>query len=251
MRLSAPSPKFPSHPLIQGGLLCRRRQEPRKNWGNLNTLDSLSVTRTNIERTHSPVEEAHGWGMPARQLRRLLERAEGRRHAAESKSRNSTAFAERRASFGPSSRGDGPGLRPCSPQESRPVFAGRCCGACAGAISLHLPLRASAWILIASSIARPGRTATCCSPSKMACGARAWLPSSGKSRVFSLNASRRLQLSAEETGVTALAIRRWRNRPEKSLTSEANASDTRWRVSPCPSPENMEDMGRQHWRIEL
>jgi protein ImuA len=68
---------------------------------------------------------------------------------------------------------------------------------------------------------------------------------------LSLNASRRLQLCAEETGVTALAIHRWRNVAENDFTTEPNAADTRWRVSPHPSGNDREDMGRQQWRVEL
>jgi protein ImuA len=68
----------------------------------------------------------------------------------------------------------------------------------------------------------------------------------------SLNASRRLQLCAGETGVTSLIIRRWRNTTEKSYASEANAAATRWRVSPHPSPPSgFEDLQRQRWLVEL
>ncbi|WP_159006264.1 damage-inducible mutagenesis protein [Bradyrhizobium sp. S69] len=73
----------------------------------------------------------------------------------------------------------------------------------------------------------------------------------GEVTQLSLNASRRLQLCAEETGVTALVIRRWRNTKEKGLAGEPNAANSRWRVSPHPSNEEMEDMGRQQWRVEL
>jgi protein ImuA len=69
---------------------------------------------------------------------------------------------------------------------------------------------------------------------------------------LSLNASRRLQLCAEETGVTSLIIRRWRNAKEKAFAGEPNAADTRWRVSPHPSDEgSFEDFPRQQWRVEL
>jgi protein ImuA len=69
---------------------------------------------------------------------------------------------------------------------------------------------------------------------------------------LSLTASRRLQLCAEETGVTPLIIRRWRNTGEKESINEANAAATRWRVSPHPSPaDGAEGLERQLWRIEL
>jgi protein ImuA len=69
---------------------------------------------------------------------------------------------------------------------------------------------------------------------------------------LSLNASRRLQLCADETGVTAFVIRRWRNTKEKSLAGEPNAAGTRWRVSPHPSPhEGFDGLQRQQWQVEL
>ena len=43
-----------------------------------------------------------------------------------------------------------------------------------------------------------------------------------------LTASRRLQLCAGESGVTALVLRRWRNTTEKALAGEPNAAATRW-----------------------
>src|ERR1700728_620351 len=52
---------------------------------------------------------------------------------------------------------------------------------------------------------------------------------------LSLNASRRLQLCAGESGVTAMIIRRWHNLAEKNAASEPNAAATRWRIAPHPS----------------
>jgi protein ImuA len=67
-----------------------------------------------------------------------------------------------------------------------------------------------------------------------------------------LNASRRLQLCAGESGVTAFAIRRWRNLAEKERAGEPNASASRWRVSPHPSPASgFDGLERQYWRVEL
>ena len=67
-----------------------------------------------------------------------------------------------------------------------------------------------------------------------------------------MKASRRLQLCAGETGVTALAIRRWRNTTEKQLAGEPNAAATRWRVSPHPSPQTgFDGLPRQHWQVDL
>jgi protein ImuA len=67
-----------------------------------------------------------------------------------------------------------------------------------------------------------------------------------------LNASRRLQLCAGETGVTALTIRRRRNTTEKKLAGEPNAAATRWRVTPHPSPQTgFDGLPRQHWKVDL
>src|SRR4051812_44890988 len=57
----------------------------------------------------------------------------------------------------------------------------------------------------------------------------------GEVTKLSLTASRRLQLCAGETGVTALLLRRWRTANEKEFAGEPNAASTRWRVSPSPS----------------
>ena len=64
-------------------------------------------------------------------------------------------------------------------------------------------------------------------------------------------ASRRLQLAAENSGVTAFALRRFR---VPSATARApNASVTRWCVSPAPSAPAAGEpgLGRPRWRLEL
>jgi protein ImuA len=69
---------------------------------------------------------------------------------------------------------------------------------------------------------------------------------------LSLIASRRLQLVAGETGVTALVLRRWRNSSEKEFASEPTAATTRWRVSPsAPAQGPFEHLQRQRWHVEL
>lgn len=74
----------------------------------------------------------------------------------------------------------------------------------------------------------------------------------GEVTKLSLTASRRLQLCAGETGVTAFVIRRWRNSTEKQFAGEPTAASTRWRVSPSPSPESgFEGLPRQRWQVEL
>ncbi len=67
-----------------------------------------------------------------------------------------------------------------------------------------------------------------------------------------LTASRRLQLAAADSGVTAFAIHRWRTLNENERAGEPNAAATRWRVSPHPSPQSSFDgLPRQHWHLEL
>ena len=67
-----------------------------------------------------------------------------------------------------------------------------------------------------------------------------------------LTASRRLQLAAEATGVTALIIRRWWTVAEKDLVHLPTAAVTRWRIAPAPS-ELMPapGLGRDRWQVEL
>jgi protein ImuA len=67
-----------------------------------------------------------------------------------------------------------------------------------------------------------------------------------------LTASRRLQLAAEATGVTALVIRRWWTLAEKDLVHLPTAAVTRWRIAPAlselmPAP----GLGRERWHVEL
>jgi protein ImuA len=67
-----------------------------------------------------------------------------------------------------------------------------------------------------------------------------------------LTASRRLQLAAEESGVPALIIRRWRNDAERTSGAEATAALTRWRLSAAPShPLPVPGVGRERWLVEL
>jgi protein ImuA len=67
-------------------------------------------------------------------------------------------------------------------------------------------------------------------------------------------ASRRLQLAAERSGVTALILRRWRNAAEATAERERpSAAVTRWRVAALPSADIAGEpgIGRPRWRIEL
>jgi protein ImuA len=74
----------------------------------------------------------------------------------------------------------------------------------------------------------------------------------GEATRLSLNTSRRLQLYAGESGVTALVIRRWRHAGDKEHVTEPNAAATRWRIAPSPSlPGAFDELARQHWHVEL
>ncbi len=72
---------------------------------------------------------------------------------------------------------------------------------------------------------------------------------------LSLSASRRLQLAAEATGVTALLLRRPRAR-EAELAG-ALAAVTRWRIGalpsapPVPHAPEVPGLGRVRWRLDL
>lgn len=65
-----------------------------------------------------------------------------------------------------------------------------------------------------------------------------------------LTPSRRLQLAAEESGVTAFVLRRRRRLSDQPV--EPNAAVTRWRVTVLPSaPLSSPGIGRPRWRLEL
>jgi protein ImuA len=67
-------------------------------------------------------------------------------------------------------------------------------------------------------------------------------------------ASRRLQLAAERSGVTAFLLRRWRD-GERAARERAlpNAAVTRWRIAALPSRPFRDEpgVGRPRWRVEL
>jgi protein ImuA len=69
---------------------------------------------------------------------------------------------------------------------------------------------------------------------------------------LSMTASRRLQLAAEGSGVTALAIRRWRNAAAAADFGQPTAAVSRWRVTAAPSsPLPVPGVGRARWFVEL
>jgi protein ImuA len=68
-----------------------------------------------------------------------------------------------------------------------------------------------------------------------------------------LTASRRLQLSAETSGVIAFALRR-SQRHDDPMLREPSAAVTRWRVVMLPAlagREQLPGLGRPRWRLEL
>ena len=69
---------------------------------------------------------------------------------------------------------------------------------------------------------------------------------------LSLIASRRLQLAAEASGVTALLLRRWWTVAERDLAALPSAAVTRWRIAPAPSePVPAPGLGRAQWQVDL
>jgi protein ImuA len=67
-------------------------------------------------------------------------------------------------------------------------------------------------------------------------------------------ASRRLQLAAERSGITAFLLRRWRDGGQAARERVLpNAAATRWRIAALPShPLRSEPgVGRPRWRVEL
>jgi protein ImuA len=67
-------------------------------------------------------------------------------------------------------------------------------------------------------------------------------------------ASRRLQLAAERSGITAFLLRRWRNGGQAARERNLpNAAVTRWRIAALPSSPTRGEpgVGRPQWRVEL
>jgi protein ImuA len=76
----------------------------------------------------------------------------------------------------------------------------------------------------------------------------------GEVGALPLIASRRLQLAAASSGVTAFALRRWRSATRAAAERSAPvAASTRWRVSARPSRpiDNEPGIGRLLWQVEL
>jgi protein ImuA len=67
-------------------------------------------------------------------------------------------------------------------------------------------------------------------------------------------ASRRLQLAAEHSGITAFLLRRWRDGGQAARERALpNAAVTRWRIAALPSRPLRDEPGVGHprWRIDL
>jgi protein ImuA len=67
-------------------------------------------------------------------------------------------------------------------------------------------------------------------------------------------ASRRLQLAAERSGITAFLLRRWRDGGQAARERPLpNAAVTRWRIATLPSraAPGEPGVGRPRWRVEL
>jgi protein ImuA len=67
-------------------------------------------------------------------------------------------------------------------------------------------------------------------------------------------ASRRLQLAAEHSGITAFLLRRWRDGGQAARERALpNAAVTRWRITALPSRAALGEpgVGRPRWRVEL
>jgi protein ImuA len=67
-------------------------------------------------------------------------------------------------------------------------------------------------------------------------------------------ASRRLQLAAERSGITALLLRRWRDGGQAARERALpNMAVTRWRIAAAPSRllPGEPGIGRPRWRVEL
>jgi protein ImuA len=73
----------------------------------------------------------------------------------------------------------------------------------------------------------------------------------GEVSKLSFDASRRLQLAAEASGVTAFLVRRWKAASDEAL-AKPTAAVTRWRIASLPSVELVSPgIGRSRWRVEL
>ena len=73
----------------------------------------------------------------------------------------------------------------------------------------------------------------------------------GEASRVAMASTRRLQLAAEESGTTALMLKRWRRSGEDPLGAPSAAA-TRWRIACAPSAElPVAGIGRPRWHVTL
>ncbi len=140
----------------------------------------------------------------------------------------------------------------------------------AGILARLLPPRPVLWCLGAGDLYGPGLAACGLPPERLilarAQGDRAvlWAMEEGlrsaalaavigEVEALPAAASRRLQLAAEASGITAFVLRRWRNGERAARQRLApNAAVTRWRVAALPgAPTDEPGHGRPLWRLDL
>ena len=81
----------------------------------------------------------------------------------------------------------------------------------------------------------------------------------GEVGVLTLNATRRLQLAAEQAGIPCFLLRRWRTQElAQRQRAQPIAAVSRWRVAPLLHPRlpdqalaTLPELGPAHWRLDL
>ncbi|WP_284735913.1 ImuA family protein [Dongia deserti] len=81
----------------------------------------------------------------------------------------------------------------------------------------------------------------------------------GETGVLTLNATRRLQLAAEQVGIPCFLLRRWRTQEAaQQQRAQPIAAVTRWRITPQPHARmpdqkltTLPELGPAHWRLDL
>lgn len=152
----------------------------------------------------------------------------------------------------------------------------------AGAAFLALSLKANArsgwiaWITQAADLYAPGlasfgldlrrlvlvsarRDAEVCWALEEALHSRSLSAVAGEVGLLTLNATRRLQLAAEQAGIPCFLLRRWRTKDlADRQRTQPIAAVTRWRIAPQihgrvpdQSPTTMPELGPAHWRLDL
>jgi protein ImuA len=141
----------------------------------------------------------------------------------------------------------------------------------AGILARLLPPRPVLWCLAAADLYGPGLAACGLGPERLVLvrarsdnevlwameeGLRSTALAAviGEMEALPLPASRRLQLAAEASGVTAFALRRWHSGERAAQQRSApNAAVTRWRAMALPGDLSAGEpgIGRPRWGVEL